>query len=144
MEKTKKLLNIELLITLAVALIIITLFESDILISGAFATEKNIEFIFVGIMEIVTICLIPIALRLFRFSLIHHALTKNTERNYRIWGIVRMTMLCLPLIANTILYYLFMHVAFGYMGIILGLCLFFVYPSKNRCIAETTFDSNDK
>ena len=38
---------------------------------------------------------------------------------------------------NTVLYYLFMNTTFGYMAIILAICLPFVYPSEARCEAET-------
>ena len=52
-----------------------------------------------------------------------------------------MAMLCVPMTANTLLYYLFgLNVAFGYMGMICLLCLVFIYPSTARCTAET----NDK
>ena len=46
-------------------------------------------------------------------------------------------MLLLPLWADTLLYYLYMNTTFGYLGIILVLCLPFVYPSESRCEAET-------
>ena len=48
----------------------------------------------------------------------------------------RLLMLCVPMIVNTVLYYVFMNVAFGYMGIILFLCLFFVMPTMDRCLSE--------
>ena len=41
------------------------------------------------------------------------------------------------MIANTLFYYLFgLNVTFGYMAIILLLCLLLVYPSKRRCMYE--------
>ena len=46
--------------------------------------------------------------------------------------------LCLPMLINTFMYYQTMSPAFGYMAIILVLCLFFVYPSIGRCIEETS------
>ena len=46
-------------------------------------------------------------------------------------------MIGVPLVANTILYYMSMSVAYGYMAIIGGLCFTFVYPSIGRCINET-------
>ena len=52
------------------------------------------------------------------------------------YGVMRLLMLGLPLVANTDLYYMSMNVAFGYMAIILLLVLPFVYPSKARCEEE--------
>ena len=74
------------------------------------------------------------ALRLFRFSAVARQLT-TTYALLR-WGTLRLLMLCVPMVANTLLYYLYMNVAFGYMGIILLLCLAFVLPTKARCDAE--------
>jgi hypothetical protein len=51
--------------------------------------------------------------------------------------LIRLLMLLVPLWADTLLYYLYMNTTFGYLGIILALCLPFVYPSMNRCETET-------
>ena len=53
-------------------------------------------------------------------------------------GMLRLSLLLIPMQVNTLLYYLYMNPAFGYMAIILLLCLPFVYPSMNRCLDETT------
>ena len=46
-------------------------------------------------------------------------------------------MLCLPMLLNTLFYYMFgFSVAFGYMAIVLFLCLFMIYPSMKRCEYE--------
>jgi hypothetical protein len=52
------------------------------------------------------------------------------------WGVLRLGLLSVPMILNTLFYYLFMNVAFGYMAIILFLCLFFVVPTMDRCQSE--------
>ena len=38
--------------------------------------------------------------------------------------------------ANTLLYYLFVKAAFGYLAIILLLCLLLVVPTRKRCEGE--------
>ena len=45
-------------------------------------------------------------------------------------------MILLPMLANVVFYYLFMNVAFGYMGIILFLSACFILPTKARCEDE--------
>ena len=52
------------------------------------------------------------------------------------WGTLRLAMLCVPMMLNTWLYYQFVNVAFGYMGIIGLLSLAFVYPTRTRYIQE--------
>ena len=85
-------------------------------------------------MELLTLCFIPVALRLFKFQFVANSLTSAS--NLLRWASIRMLMLCLPMVANTLLYYMYMNVAFGYMAIILLLCLAFVLPTKSRCEQE--------
>jgi hypothetical protein len=46
------------------------------------------------------------------------------------------------LLANTLLYYVFMNTSFGYLAIIILLCMPFVYPSKDKCMAEAFMEDN--
>ena len=50
----------------------------------------------------------------------------------------RLLILEVPMVINTLLYYIYMNTTFGYMGIMLLLCLPFVFPTLNRCLAETS------
>ena len=52
------------------------------------------------------------------------------------FGMTRLLALCLPMVINTILYYLYMNVAFGYLAIVLLLALTFIVPTKARCESE--------
>jgi hypothetical protein len=92
-------------------------------------------------MELLTIAIIPFALRLFKFRKVNGKLTESeTTRwdNLLKYGSVRILLLAIPMIINVVCYYLFTLTAFAYMAIILFLCMFFVYPTVDKCIAETT------
>jgi hypothetical protein len=54
------------------------------------------------------------------------------------WGTIRLLILQVPMLADTLLYYMYMNTTFGYLAIMLLLCLPFVFPSLNRCLAETS------
>ena len=54
---------------------------------------------------------------------------------------MRLLILEVPMVSNTYLYYMYMNTTFGYLAIILLLCLPFVFPSLNRCLAETSEES---
>jgi hypothetical protein len=141
MKKTKNILMTEFFGFIAVVFILVLLFENDILDNGVFATEKNAEFLIVSFMELITIATIPVVMRLFKFKKISRALTSDeacAPGKLLFWGTFRIVCFGLPLVVNTILYYLFMNVAFGYMAIILLICMPFIYPSMDRCISETT------
>lgn len=123
------------LTSIAVGLVIVVFFENDLLPCGIMISDdKSVEFVVATIMELLTICVIPVALKLFRFKRISKLLTSAEALSK--WGTIRLLMLCVPMIVNTVFYYMFMNVAFGYMGIIIFLCLFFVVPTKERCRSE--------
>lgn len=139
MKQTKILLTAVFYSNVAAVLTLVVLFETGILDSGTLLGDDQLQFVITTTMELMTLCLIPSALYLLKMPRIHKQLVADPEQSLRKWGILRLDMLCLPLILNTLFYYMFgLQVAFGYMALILALCLFMVYPSMNRCIYETT------
>ena len=132
---TKHRLTALFCIAVAVAVIIMVAYETDCLVAGDFADDRfaQTEFVITAIMELLTIAAIPLALRLFKM------LGNKVNDACTLWryGALRMAMLLVPLWANTILYYLFMNATFGYMAIITLIAMAFVYPTTDRCIAET-------
>ena len=141
MEKTVKNLRMFFICSIAVALIIIILYETEILLPGALALNNKLCFVVATIMELLTIAIIPFALRLFKFRKVNSKLTENEStrwENLLKFGSVRILLLAIPMIINVVCYYLFTLTAFAYMAIILFLCMFFVYPTVDKCIAETT------
>lgn len=141
MEKTVKNLRMLFLCSIAVALIIVLLYETEILLPGALALNNRLCFVVATIMELLTIAIIPFALRLFKFRKVNGKLTESEITrwdNLLKYGSVRILLLAIPMIINVVCYYLFTLTAFAYMAIILFLCMFFVYPTVDKCIAETT------
>ena len=140
MKQAEKILTINYFIVLAFTLVIIVFGENDWLNNvGIMHDDKSSDFIMTSIMEIITICLIPVSLRLFKFKKIRNGILSDTTENHSsfiVWAIVRLGMLQLPMIVNAILYYMYMNVAFGYMGIILFLVSFFIFPTVERCNFE--------
>ena len=129
------------LCSIAVALIIVLLYETEILLPGALALNNRLCFVVATIMELLTIAIIPFALRLFKFRKVNGKLTESENTrwdNLLKYGSVRILLLAIPMIINVVCYYLFTLTAFAYMAIILFLCMFFVYPTVDKCIAETT------
>ena len=139
MRRACNILSAEFYLSIFFSFLIIILFENDIFLSGGWTADKSFEFTVLTIVELVTIICIPLALKLFNFKQVNSQLTTGDNREERLisWGLLRLNMLCLPMIVNILFYYLFMNVAFGYMAIILFLCLFFVIPTKERCRTET-------
>lgn len=128
----------EMTASVAVALVMVVLFETETLLPGVLPGEGNAAFLCLSAMEIITICMLPLALRLFKIKRVGADLAAGRERALALWGSVRMMMMCLPLVANVLMYYLFdLKPAFFYMAVICLIALVFVYPSKDRCLSET-------
>ena len=120
------------------AAVIIFVYETSLSQPGNLADNKRIEYICAVGMELIALGSIPLALRLFKFKYISSDLTKRREQALLQWGMLRMLMLCVPILSNTLLYYLFLNPTFAYLALIHAICLMFVYPTMDRCVAETT------
>lgn len=144
MRQIQKSLMISFIGLLLFALLIIVAYESGCVEPGAMADDKVGQFWLQLIMEVLTIGLIPLALRLFKFGKVRTDLKNRGEKSLLMWAMIRMDMLFLPMIANALFYEMTLSPAFGYLGIILFLCIFLIAPTNKRCEGELTFDDNDK
>ena len=146
MKKTKNILMAEYVISVMISLMIVILFETDQFadLKGLYTGFKQEEFILLTVMELVTVSVIPLSLKIMKIKRIKSYLTSDSalapEHLLKI-GTFRMFMLALPLVANILLYYLYWQTTFGYMAIILFFCLFFIYPSSGRCESETAAEN---
>ena len=138
MFKTTNILLFTLWGMISAALIIILVYETSLSQPGTLADKKRIEFFSAVGMELIALGSIPLALRLFKFKKIAYDLVNRKEHALLQWGLLRMLMLCVPVISNLILYYLFLNPTFAYLALIHAISLMFVYPTMDRCIAETT------
>ena len=143
MKKVSKQLMVLCISLVAVALAMVVLYELDVLESGALADSKQTEFVGMTIMELVSLGAAFLGLRLFKFTRIHQELVSRKEPAMLKWGILRLLILEVPMVVNTYLYYMYMNATFGYLAIILLLCLPFVLPTLQRCMAETTEESSE-
>ena len=138
MKNVKNTLTVLLWTVLALALIVVVLFETDVLMFGYYAgSGEQAEFLLTTMMELLTLAVIPLSLKLFKFPRVHADLVSRKAEALRKWGLLRLLMLLVPLLVNTLLSYAYANVAFGYMAIILVIVLPFVYPSMERCQSET-------
>lgn len=132
MKKTLNLLRSLFMATAGMAVVVAALYELDILPSGVLVDRPQDEFLWTIAMELVTIVLIPTALRLFKTKDVERRLDEGNVKAFKTWSVVRILMITLPLLANTLLYYLFMNTTFGYMALILLICLPFIYPATRK------------
>lgn len=145
MRRTRDILMAELWTSVFLTVLIIVLFESELVLPGMFSEEAHIQ-LFVGmIMVIVVLAFIPASLYMFKTKHVHGRLTddeSSAPKHLLFWGTIRMMMLCVPMVVCMFLYYAFgENVRFFYLSVICALCLFMVYPSLGRCLKETGINS---
>lgn len=77
------------------------------------------------------------ALLIGKWKHVASAIHSDGDKAMLRWGTLRLAMLCVPMMLNTWLYYQFVNVAFGYMGIIgfVESC-FCLPPTRTRYIQE--------
>ncbi len=123
---------------IVIAILIAVLCETELVPCGLGidADSSNAEVITLGIMEMLTLCIIPLALRMMKFHAIAQK-AKSSWHSYSRIASVRILAMALPMLVNTLFYYYYLVPAFGYLAIILLLAMVFVYPSKSRCKNET-------
>ena len=132
MKKTVNILRALFIASVGIAVVVAALYELDILPSGVLADRPQDEFLCTIAMELVTIVFIPIALRLFKTKDVDRRLDEGDIKTFKTWSIVRILMITVPLLMNTLLYYIFMNTTFGYMALILLICLPFIYPATRK------------
>lgn len=149
MKKTRNILMTVLSTAIILEVAIVALYESATLMAGCLVSpgadaeaHGGDEYIVMTIMELLTIAMIPAALRLFRLKLVKKELSDGREKALLRWGLIRMMMLVVPMLANTLLYYMYaFSTTFAYMAIILLICLAFVVPTTSRCNSDIDVDT---
>ena len=147
-RRVRDILMGELWFFVAVTVLVIILFETELLSPGAFSDDKNFQMMAGMVMVIAVLASIPFSLYLFKLNRVHSSITdkdKPIAKNLLVYGTIRILMLCVPMSLCMLFYYVFgLNVRFFYLSIICALCLFMVYPTMRRCLHETETDPSTR
>lgn len=120
--------------------ILALLFETDVLAIGCMAGDQQGEFLIVIFLQLLTLCLIPLALRLIRpNTTIKYIEVTQATAYYHRRATFRLVLLSLVFCLNTLFYYLLMIATLGYMALIVLVCLFFIIPTAGRYNKEINY-----
>lgn len=136
MKETSRKLMIPYIGSIVLAAVMVVLYETQTILEGALAGDVQGEFLAVTVMELLTICSIPVALRLFKFRQVRGIIERKKAKGLYLMALVRMALICLPMLVNTLLYYQYMAPAFGYMAIVGFISMAFITPTVTRCESE--------
>lgn len=135
MKKTRKILLWECLGSVALLLLLALVFETGLVEEGLWVTPDGTPlFMAQSLMTILLFVAVPGALYLFRIRSVRQQLTERREAALLRWGSLRILMVCVPMVIDLLLYYLFGSVVgFFYMAVIHLLTITFVFPTQRRC-----------
>lgn len=140
---SQRILLINFWVLLLAAILMVLLYETEMLAPGTLLFSSDFVFLMQVIMEFLTIAVIPLALKLFAFKAVKRKLVNGKGSALLPWGTVRINMLCLPMLVNTFMYYQTMSPAFGYMAIILSCVSFsYIHPWRDVCLKQKIFQHN--
>lgn len=115
------------------------LYECDILPQGLFAGDAQMEYIMQVTSILLTICLIPLSLRLFNLSLTRHIAPlplKNALKSYRRWSEIRIALLTVASLASLSAYYWTMDTTGLLCTGMTVIASLFCVPGKERLLSE--------
>jgi len=137
-EQIKKLtltLKGEYIIFWSIAVWFILFYESGICEKGIQTGNVQLEYILQSVGILLTIGLIPFALRIFNLNLVKRIKEYPLERalaSYKLWSEVRICLLAVPTILNFSFYYLTLNTTGLFCGAMAMLASLFCVPSENR------------
>ncbi|MGL4852857.1 MAG: hypothetical protein ACRC3Z_09495, partial [Phocaeicola sp.] len=108
-NKLVRILQTEYLLFWVLALLLVTLYESNIFMEGVYVGDAQTAYLLQCAGILLAVGLIPIALRMFSFSLvkeIKYLDLTDALRSYHRWSEIRMGLLLVALLVNLTSYYL--------------------------------------
>lgn len=118
---------------------LIALYEFDILPQGIFAGDAQAEYIMQVVSILLTVCLIPLSLRLFSLSLTRYVsllALPEALKSYRRWSEVRIALLLVPALTDLSAYYWTMDTTGLLCAGMTIIASLFCIPSKERILNE--------
>ena len=126
-------------------LLLVVLYETGLYQKGIQAGNAQMEYIFQSISILLTIGLIPFALRMFNLNLVKRIKELPLEqalKSYQIWSNVRLSLLFVPAIMAMSFYYLTMNTTNLFCACMALIATMFCVPSEGRIKNELDLPEN--
>ena len=137
-EQIKRILIIQKSAFLGVwtaPLLLVVLYETGLYQEGMIAGNAQMEYILQSVSILLTIGLIPFALRMFNLNLVKRIKElplQQALKSYQIWSNVRLSLLFVPAIMAMSFYYLTMNTTNLFCACMALIATLFCVPSENR------------
>lgn len=123
----------------AIPALLVFLYETGHLPEGIYAGDAQLEYMLQCVSILLTVGLIPFALRLFNLNLVKRIKElplAEALKSYRIWSDIRLCLLFVPVMLNLSFYYLTMNTTGLFCAAMALLASLFCVPSENRIMNE--------
>lgn len=147
-EQIKRILIIQKSAFLGVwtaPLLIVVLYETGLYQEGLLAGNAQMEYILQSVSILLTIGLIPFALRMFNMNLvkrINELPLQQALKSYQAWSLLRLALLFVPAILALSFYYLTMNTTNLFCACMALIATMFCVPSENRIKNELDLPEN--
>lgn len=137
-EQIKKTLNqhkLAFILTWVLPLLCVVLGEAEVIENGQYQGNAQMEYILQSIGILLTIGLIPFALRIFSLNLvkrIQELPLTEALKSYQRWGEVRLFLIAVPALLNVQFYYLTLNTTGLFCAVMALIASLFCVPSENR------------
>ena len=147
-EQIKRILIIQKSAFLGVwtaPLLLVVLYETGLYQEGLIAGNAQMEYILQSVSILLTIGLIPFALRMFNLNLVKRIKElplQQALKNYQTWSLLRLALLFVPAIMALSFYYLTMNTTNLFCACMALIATLFCVPSESRIKNELDLPEN--
>lgn len=147
-EQIKRILIIQKSAFLGVwtaPLLLVVLYETGLYQEGMIAGNAQMEYILQSVSILLTIGLIPFALRMFNLNLVKRIKElplQQALKSYQTWSLLRLALLFIPAILALSFYYLTMNTTNLFCACMALIATLFCVPSESRIKNELDLPEN--
>lgn len=126
-------------------LLLVVLYETGLYQEGLLAGNAQIEYILQSVSILLTIGLIPFALRMFNLNLVKRIKElplQQALKSYQTWSLLRLALLFVPAILALSFYYLTMNTTNLFCACMALIATLFCVPSESRIKNELDLPEN--
>ena len=126
-------------------LLLVVLYETGLYQEGLLAGNAQMEYILQSVSILLTIGLIPFALRMFNLNLVKRIKElplQQALKSYQTWSLLRLALLFIPAILALSFYYLTMNTTNLFCACMALIATLFCVPSESRINNELDLPEN--
>ena len=126
-------------------LLLVVLYETGLYQEGLLAGNAQMEYILQSVSILLTIGLIPFALRMFNLNLVKRIKElplQQALKSYQTWSLLRLALLFVPAIMALSFYYLTMNTTNLFCACMALIATLFCVPSESRIKNELDLPEN--